>query len=127
MKKPKLSLIFDKKSDFVEKMDSTPIATVIPDQAIKLSELVHRFETGQRLNVRENFEPLSNFTKDQIYEESFDDAPPTDVHDVVDVIEHLEQHQQHVKDYQQRKKKKSEETQQAPQEAQQETPPDPAQ
>lgn len=95
--------------------------TFIPNQAIKLSELVSRFEHGQRLNVHSNFAPGDNFTNNQIISESFDDAPPDDVHDLVDVHEYYQQHEAHKKEFKVRMNKKKEESQQAqPEQAPQE-------
>lgn len=80
------------KKDYVERTNSKPIETFIPNQAMNLKELVSRFERGQRLNVHENFRPGSNFTEGSIYEEDFEDAAPDDIHDVVDVQEYYRLH-----------------------------------
>lgn len=113
MERPNFQPIFTKKSDFCERVSSQPVKTFIPNQAIKLSELVSRFEHGQRLNVHSNFAPGDNFTNDQIISESFDDAPPDDVHDIVDVHEYYQQHESHKREFKDRMKKKKEESQQA--------------
>ena len=113
MEIPKVNQIFTKKSDFCEKVSSKPVESYIPNQAIKLSELVSRFEHGQRLNVHQNFRVEDQFTNDSIYAESFDDAPPDDVHDVVDVHAYYLEHQKHKAEYSARKKKEKEESQQA--------------
>lgn len=106
MKRPNFQPIFEKKSDFCEVSNDQPIRTFIPNQAIDLKELIARFDRGQRLNVHENFAPLSNFTRDSIYEEDFEDAPPDNVHDVVDVQEYYRDHENHKRDFQKRQKEK---------------------
>ena len=123
-KKPLFESPFADKSEYCEKLSDKPVQTFIPHQAITLKELVTRFEHGQRLNVHQNFAPGSNFTNDSVYEEDFDDAPPTDVHDVVDVHNYMQEHEQHKKDYQQRQKEakqaqqaKAQQAQQAPKDA----------
>lgn len=114
-----------------ERSSSTPISTFIPHQALDLKELISRFDRGQRLNVHQNFAPLSNFTSDKVYEESFDDAPPDNIHDIVDVHNALNEHAAHKKDFADRRKKKSDaakqaDANQAQQAKQHDTPPDPA-
>lgn len=104
MKRPNFQPIFDSKKDFCEKSSSEPISSFIPHQALDLATLMKRFEQGQRLNIHENFKPMSNFTQDKIYEESFDDAPPI-VHDICEVQEAMNEHNAHKKDYEARKKK----------------------
>lgn len=114
--------------DYCEKSNSKPIKAFIPNQAISLKELVTRFERGQRLNIHENFKPLSNCTNgNYIYEEDFDDAPPDDVHDIVDVHRYYLEHEEHKEDYQRRQKEKGKKTQQASaKQVDEPTPPDPA-
>lgn len=94
MNRTKPKSIFCSKSEFCEKVSSKPIDSFVPNQAMKLKELVSRFERGQRLNVHSNFYPGSNFESMtdeealwQIQHESMDteDFPPIDVHDVSDV------------------------------------------
>ena len=91
MKRANFEPILEKK-DYVERSNSKPIETFIPNQAMNLKELVQRFERGQRLNVHENFRPGSNFTDGKIYEEDFEDAPPDNIHDVTDVHEYYNEH-----------------------------------
>lgn len=104
MKRPIFEPIITQK-EASERSSSTPISTFVPHQAMNLAELIRRFESGQRLNVHENFPAMSNFTRDKIYSESFEDAPGDDVHDIVDIQREIESHNDHKKDYQQRKKK----------------------
>lgn len=112
MNRPNFQPIFTQKSDFCEQSSDKPVKTFVPGQAMKLSELMRRFEQGQRLNVHENFAPMSNFTRDSVYEETFDDAPPSDIHDIVDVHEYYKEHQHEIAEYKKLLKKKKE-TQQA--------------
>lgn len=126
MNRPNFEPIFTEKSDFCEVSSEKPFKSFIPGQANKLSDLVARFERGQRLNVHSNFDPLSNFTKDSLYQEDFDDAPPDDVHDVVDVQRYYEEHQEHKKDYKVRMKTKKEAQQAAKQASQATDKPDQA-
>lgn len=100
---------------FCERSVGTPIDTFVPNQAIQLSELVARFERGQRLNVHTNFDPGSNF-ESITDEEAFnrlrqedmdaDDFPPTGVYDVADVQRHYEDLQEHKRDFKRRMKEK---------------------
>lgn len=106
MERPKVFGILSKKSDFCEKSSKKPCKEFVPHQAMDLKELVTRFENGQRLNVKENFPIDSEFTRDSIYQEDFDDAAPDDVHDVVDVEQHYRAHEQHKLEYQQKRKQK---------------------
>lgn len=116
MNRPNFTPIFSEKSEYCEEQCSQPIETFIPNQAITLSELMQRFERGQRLNVHENFAPMSNFTRDSVFEETFEEAPPDDVHDIVDVHEYYRAHQAHKKEYdaKQASKREAEKAQQAP-------------
>lgn len=104
MIRPKFQPIFEKDSDFCEVSNDKPIKSFVPHQALDLKELIARFDAGQRLNVHENFTPLANFTRDKIYEESFEDCPPDDIHDVVDVQEYYQAHENHKRDFQKRQK-----------------------
>lgn len=123
MNRPNFEPIFSEKREFCEKCSDVPVKTFIPHQAMDLKELVSRFEHGQRLNVHENFRPMSNFTQDSIYEESFDDAPPSDVHDIVDVERYYQAHQVHKSEY---KAKKAKSKQAPPKEEAPQDKPDPA-
>lgn len=105
MERPNFVPILAKK-DYIERTNSKPIETFIPNQAMNLKELVQRFERGQRLNVHENFRPGSNFTQDKIYQEDFEDAPPDGVYDVTDVHDYYENHRAHKADFEQRRKDK---------------------
>lgn len=131
MKRPNFEPIFEEKSDFCEISSSKPVSTFVPNQAISISELISRFERGQRLGVHCNFRPGENFenisdddAKARIAAEDMDsdDFPPTGVHDVVDVQSHYEAHQAHKADFSARRKKKAEEAQQAKPKAQQADP-----
>lgn len=106
MKRANFEPVFSQKTDYCERTSKKRIKTFIPGQAMSLKELVSRFERGQRLNVHQNFKPMSNFTEDTLYEESFGDAPPDDVHDVVDVHRYYKEHTAHKRDYEHRKKQK---------------------
>lgn len=107
MKRPNFKPIFDEKSDYCEKNSSQPIKSFIPGQAMNLSELISRFDRGQRLLVHNNFDPMSNFTKDSLYEESFEDAAPDGIYDVVDVENHYREHKVHKRDYEKRKSERA--------------------
>lgn len=91
-------------SRICERTSPQPVKSFVAGQAIDLKTLIQRFERGQRLNVHENFRPMSNFTEGSLYVEDFDDAPPDNIHDVVDVEEHYREHQEHKKDFAKRKK-----------------------
>lgn len=91
-------------SQICERTNPKPIETFVPRQALDLKTLIERFERGQRLNVHQNFTPMSNMTQDSMYVEDFDDASPDNVHDIVDVEEHYRAHQEHKADYNRRKK-----------------------
>lgn len=124
MNRPKFQPIFLKKSDFCEKSSSKAIETLVPGQAIRLSELVSRFERGQRLNVHANFPAGDNFDRitdeealQRVQHESMDDMffPPTDVHDCVDVEREMELQKIHKLEFSERmKKKKAPQAPQAP-------------
>lgn len=138
MKRPKFEPIFEKKSDFCEVSSEKPVSSFISGQAISISELIKRFERGQRLGVHCNFRPGENF--ENISDEQValqmraedmdsDDFPPVGVHDITDVEEHYKIHQAHKADFSARRKKKEDEAKQAKQKAQQAesnlpTPPD---
>lgn len=115
-------------ADYCENSCDQPVKEFIPNQAISLRELVTRFERGQRLNVHQNFAPMSNFTNgNTIYEEDFNDAPPDDVHDIVDVHEHYLKHNEQKADYIRRKKEKGKKPKPAPaQQGDAPNPPDPS-
>lgn len=123
MIRPKFQPIFEGKSDFCEQSDSKPVETFVPNQAISLSELISRFERGQRLNVHTNFRVGSNLEDltdeealQRIREESLDsdDFPPDDVHDIVDVQREKELHDVHKREFHERVKRNKEEAKQAP-------------
>lgn len=114
MKRPNFISIFEQNSDFCEKNTGKDSVDLIPGQSLNLSELISRFERGQRLNVHNNFAPGSNFTNGNYeYVEDFDDAAPDDVHDIVDVQRYYEEHQQRKQDFASKKneKKESQQTQ----------------
>lgn len=126
MKRPNFEQIFSSPDEFLERTDPKPIKSFVPNQAMKLSELMSRFERGQRLNVHTNFKPMSNFTDGKVYEETFDEVPPI-CHDVVDVQEYYEAHKAHKAAFQQRQKEKAKQAKQPKQAPQADpTPPDPA-
>lgn len=103
-----------KNAIFIEHFDDVkPIADFIPGQAYCLSDLMKRFECGQRLYVRENFKLASELCpegQESIYDEKFENAPPEDVTDIVDVQrlynEHQETKQEFKKSVAERKKAK---------------------
>lgn len=105
MERPKIFPLFEEKSLFCEKSNVKPVKEFVPHQSYSLSDLVQRFERGQRLPVHCNFQPGENMTNGCIYEETFDDAAPTDVHDVVDVEKHYRAHTERVKDLHDKKEK----------------------
>lgn len=105
MKRPNFERIICTK-DASEVSDSKPIETFVPHQSFTLSEIMSRFEKGQRLPARPLFDLEQEFTKGEVYMEDFEDAPPDDVRDVVDVQDHYMEHQEHKKDYSERQKKK---------------------
>lgn len=94
MKRPNFSPIFDEEKDFCEVTSEKPVETFVPNQQIDLRTLIQRFESGQRLNVHENFKPMSNFTNGSMYVEDYEDAPPDGVYDIVDVHNALNEHEQ---------------------------------
>ena len=108
MSNPKIYEQFGKKNeDFVEKCDPKPDSSVIPGQAVKLSELLQRFERGQRLNIHLN--PGNEwFPEDQVEAKSehFEDAAPEDIQDIVDVENFHNSVQEHKRDFQERMKNK---------------------
>lgn len=113
--------------DAAEEVDSKPIETFIPNQSYSLSELMSRFEKGQRLPAHHLFNPDSEFTSGAVYEETFDEAPPDDVRDVVDVEHYYREHQEHKREFTERKKKKKQgEGAQPPKQATDPQPQDPA-
>lgn len=115
--------IFTQKSEFCEVSSPDPVETFVPGQAISLSELVTRFERGQRLNVHNN--PMNiMYRSDEeaaANSETFDDAAPDDVHDIVDVHEYYRAHESHKKEF--TEKQKAKKSKQATQEAKQDVPP----
>lgn len=127
MERPKFSEKISKK-DYIERTSDKPVKSFISGQAMDLTELIARFERGQRLNVHQNFRPMQDWTEGKIVEEDFDEAPPDDVHDVADVERYYHAHQQHKQEFSEKQKSKrsqQEQPKQAPQES--ETPPlDPA-
>lgn len=121
MNRPNFIPIFTEKSDFCEESVSKPVETFIPKQAISISELVQRFERGQRLNVHANFAPGSNFDNidddtalARIKSENIDsdDFPPTNVYDIADVEAHYLAHQEHKQEFSTRLRKKAEDSKQ---------------
>lgn len=112
MERPNFQPIFSSKDDFCEITDEKPVESFVPNQAMTLSELMSRFEKGQRLSVHCNFKVESELTEGSIYEESFDDAPPI-CHDVTDVEEYYRAHQVHKREFAEKQKKAKEQAQQA--------------
>lgn len=108
MEKPKIFIQFSKKSDFCETSSSKPVSSFVPHQAMSLAEMVARFDRGQRLNVKQNFAPETQFTRDCIYEEDFEDAAPDDIHDVVDVQNAMAEHEQRKQNFKEKHKRKPE-------------------
>lgn len=106
MKKTNFSYDIARKSNFFERSSEKPIKSFVPHQSMPLCELVRRFESGQRLNVKMNFDPSDQFTRDNIYEEDFEDAPPDDIHDVVDVQNALAEHEQRMQNFKEKRKRK---------------------
>lgn len=104
MKRPNFLPIICTK-DAAEVSDSKPIETFVPHQSYSLSEIMQRFERGQRLPARMLFNPESEFTENSLYMEDFEDAPPDDVRDVVDVQNYYEAHQVHKREFAEKKKK----------------------
>lgn len=102
MNKPKIFKNFSiDELDFCEKSSSTPDECFVPGQAIRLSELVARFERGQRLNVHLY---NSNIVSEDTPDERFDDAPPEDIQDIVDVDAYNRSLKERKRDLQSRKK-----------------------
>lgn len=127
MKQTNLSYEIARKSNIFERSSEKPVKSFVAHQSMPLCELVRRFESGQRLNVKMNFDPGDQFTRDHIYEEDFEDAPPDDVHDIVDVENALREHEAHKAEYSKKKKESKQAPQEPSQQAQQEPqPPDPA-
>lgn len=108
MKRPNFQPIFEKNADFCERTSDQPVNTLIPGQAIDLATLIKRFESGQRLNVHENFKPMSNMSEG-LYVEAFEDAPPDDIHDIVDVHAVMREHEQVKRDHKKRQAEKGKE------------------
>lgn len=137
MKRPNFEPIFEKKTDFCEVSSEKPVSSFMAGQSISISELIKRFERGQRLGVHCNFRPGENFeniSDDQAASQmraedmDSDDFPPVGVHDITDVEEHYKMHQAHKADFSARRKKKVDEAKQVIQKAQQAetTPPTPS-
>lgn len=87
----------------IERVDSKSDPSFVPNQAIKLSELVARFQKGQRLNV--HMTKTNDFyeTNEEVLRNSerFEDCPPADLNDIVDVMnfqEELSQRKSDLKD-----------------------------
>lgn len=128
MNRPKFEPIFTKKSDYCERSSQTPIESFVPHQAISLTELISRFERGQRLNVHMNFragDNLENISDEEAYarihteDMDSDDFPPTDVHDVVDVQRELTLNDIRKEEFYKRREEKKKQAQQAAKQAQQ--------
>ena len=66
MERPNFQPIFSSQNDFCEVTEDKPVSTFIPNQAMKISELMARFERGQRLGVHCNFTPESEFTHEHL-------------------------------------------------------------
>lgn len=79
-----------KKLNYLQYANPKPCSSFVPGQAYKLSELMLRYESGQRLGVRETFNIY-----DEVHgeDETFNMAPPEDVVDVVDVQRLYKQHE----------------------------------
>lgn len=95
----------------IERVDEKPDSSFVPNQAIKLSELVARFQRGQRLNVHMTT-PNEFYATDEeakLHHEHFDDCPPADLNDIVDVMQYQEELDQRKKDLKDRVKKRKEE------------------
>lgn len=128
IKRPKFSAIISTK-DAAEVSDSKPIETFIPHQSFSLSEIMLRFEHGQRLPARPLFNPDSEFTEGSVYMEDFEEAPPDDVHDIVDVQSYYNEHQVHKREFEAKQRKKKDKVKDEPVPGEDETqspPPDPA-
>lgn len=114
---------FSEREMVFEKVDSKPCETFIPGQSVRLSELVARFDRGQRLNIPTR---PSNWVEEGVPDESFTDAPPDNINDIVDVDAYkceLSERKNALKEKYQKKKKeqtpqKPSEPPQAPIEAQ---------
>lgn len=113
MNRPNFQPIFSSENEFCEVLDPKPVSNFVPNQSLSLRDLVYRFEHGQRLNVHENFAPMSNFTRDEVYQETFDEAPPIDVNDVVDVHNYYNEHENHKREFNNRQKEKQQSAKQA--------------
>lgn len=91
-----------KKFIFFQDSPDKPCPEFVPGQSYELSELVHRFERGQRLGVHLNFNPESELIGE---DESFEQAPSENIVDIVDVQREYETHEQAKKELAKRKKK----------------------
>lgn len=89
-----------KSFNFVQDSDEKPCEGFIPGQSYELSELIRRFNSGQRLGVHLNFNPESEIGHD----ESFEQAPPENVVDIVDVQKQYEEHNRTKQEFEKRKK-----------------------
>lgn len=105
--------------EIFEKVSQNPVPEFVPRQAYNLSELIRRFEHGQRLGVHCNFNPLNEC---QGNDETFETAPPEDVVDVVDVQRHYEQHQRQKQEFVKAKSKQAPPKEEAMQDKPEDTP-----
>lgn len=80
-----------------------------PGQSMSISELLSRFERGQRVGVKLHESNLVPEGDPRENAEDFDTAAPPDIHDVVDVHEYASELQERKAAYQQREKSKKEE------------------
>lgn len=110
MKRPNFEPIFTDKSDFCERTSEKPVETFVPNQSMTLSEMMRRFESGQRLNVHSS--PMNQFYSSEeeadLNSERFEDAPPTDVHDISDVHRYYKEHQERKQEFAEKRKKAKE-------------------
>lgn len=106
MNRPNFEPIFSEKNEFCEKSSQIPIKSFVPHQSMTLSELMKRFDSGQRLNVHSS--PMNTFYRSEdeanVNAETFDDAPPTDVYDIADVELHYAEHKQRVANFKEKQK-----------------------
>lgn len=79
-----------------------------PGQSMSISELLARFERGQRVGVKLHQSNLVPEGDPRENAEDFDTAAPPDLHDVVDVHEYASEIQERKAAYQQRAKSKKE-------------------
>lgn len=92
----------------IERVSQKSDPSFVPHQAIKLSELVARFQRGQRLNVHMTTPNEFYATDEEVKRNSerFEDCPPADIHDIVDVMQYQEELDQRKSDLKDRIAKK---------------------